>query len=61
MARILVVEDDRDFQEFYRFAFTEKGHEVTTVRTAELALEALQGACFDLLVVDLLLPGMDGA
>jgi len=61
MARILVVEDDKDFQEIYTFALTRRGHSVEAVRTAEQALEALQRSEFDLLLVDLLLPGMDGA
>jgi CheY-like chemotaxis protein len=61
MARILIVEDDKDFQEIYTFAFMKKGHAVETVRTGEQALDALEKGSFDLMVVDLLLPGMDGA
>jgi CheY-like chemotaxis protein len=61
MARILVVEDDKDFQEIYAVAFTMRGHVVEAVRTAEQALDVLGKNDFDLLLVDLLLPGMDGA
>lgn len=61
MAMILVVEDDVTFQSCCRYCAEPLGHTVTVVETAEEALEMIDSGDFDLAIVDLLLPGMDGA
>lgn len=61
MAMILVVEDDVTFQSCCRYCGESLGHTVTVVETAEEALEMVDEGDFDLAIVDLLLPGMDGA
>ena len=61
MARILVVEDDDDIREAYVTQLARDGYSVSAVATAEEALEVLDRREVDLLIVDLWLPGMDGA
>ena len=58
--RVLVVEDSEDQAELLRHYFEKAGCEVTTVVTAEQAIEAYRVEQHDLAVVDLQLPGMDG-
>jgi CheY-like chemotaxis protein len=60
MARILLAEDDRAVREFVTRALTHHGHEVFAVGDGLEALDALQHREFDLLVTDIVMPGMDG-
>lgn len=57
---ILVVEDDRDTGELIKTILTKEGFEITVSRDGESALnEAIIGA-YDLILLDIMLPGMDG-
>jgi CheY-like chemotaxis protein len=60
MARILVAEDDQPVQSFVCRALSHKGHGVTAVDDGLQALEALDEAEFDLLITDIVMPGLDG-
>ena len=60
MARILIAEDDRAVQSFVCRALAHKGHGVTAVDDGLQALEALAEAEFDLLITDIVMPGLDG-
>jgi CheY-like chemotaxis protein len=60
MAKILVAEDDEPIREFVRRALCYKGHEVVTVDDGSRALEALEMQPFDLLITDIVMPGLDG-
>ncbi|MEE8506872.1 MAG: response regulator [Kiloniellales bacterium] len=60
MATILVAEDDRAVQSFVVRALAHKGHSVTAADDGLQALDALHGAKFDLLVTDIVMPGLDG-
>jgi CheY-like chemotaxis protein len=60
MARILVVDDDAEVLAVIRRALTRDGHDVVTDLNGEAALEHAQNEDFDLVIVDLVLPGMDG-
>lgn len=60
MARILVAEDDNAVQSFVSRALAHKGHKVTTVDDGLEALDALREDEFDLLITDIVMPGMDG-
>jgi PAS domain S-box-containing protein len=59
--KILVVDDDPDTLELVRTALTVHGLEVLTAGSAEDALEVLSGNGADMLLLDMSLPGMDGA
>jgi len=58
--RILVVEDDPDASEMIRQMLDLSGFECSAVGTGEKALEAVKGSCPDAIVLDLMLPGIDG-
>jgi CheY-like chemotaxis protein len=60
MARILVAEDERAVREFVRRALVHRGHEVTLVEDGLEAEHALNEGTFDLLLTDIVMPGMDG-
>jgi len=55
--RILVVEDEQKIAQFLKKGLTEKGYTVETVGDADAALARLEGLPFDLIILDLLLPG----
>ncbi|TBN57300.1 response regulator [Glaciihabitans arcticus] len=58
--RVLVVEDSADQRLLLRLYFERAGCEVETATSGESAMEALTRLEPDLVVVDLVLPGMDG-
>lgn len=60
MSRILVAEDDEAVREFVTRALTVQGHEVTAVDDGGRALEALDARPYDLLLTDIVMPGIDG-
>lgn len=60
MAKILLAEDEIAVREFVRRALTHSGHHVTAVDNGRTALQALSEAGFDLLLTDIVMPGVDG-
>lgn len=60
MARILVAEDEASVREFVARALRLHGHEVTAVEDGAAALEALAVAPYELLLTDIVMPGLDG-
>lgn len=58
--RILLVEDDRALREITVVHLEGAGYTVTAVSDGELALEASEAQRFDVVVLDLNLPGRDG-
>jgi len=57
---ILVVEDTEDSLEFVRTLLEEAGHRVTAARTGKEALQLCGKRSFDLVLLDLVLPDIDG-
>jgi two-component system, cell cycle response regulator CpdR len=60
VARILVAEDDANVIAFIERALRHAGHEVVGVSDGLAALAALERAPFDLLLSDIVMPGLDG-
>jgi DNA-binding response OmpR family regulator len=60
MKRVLVVEDDPDIVELITHYLQDEDFAVETSGDGREALERLQTSPFDLLILDLQLPGMDG-
>jgi two-component system cell cycle response regulator CpdR len=60
MARILLAEDDDSMRSFLTRALVKVGHEVCAVADGFEALPHIANAPFDLLVTDIVMPGMDG-
>ena len=58
--RILVVEDDVQLARQTASALTEAGHDPTVVHDGDRALDKAKQKPFDLIVLDVILPGMDG-
>jgi len=58
--RILVVEDERALADAVGYALRGDGHEVEAVDDGEAAISAAIDRPFDLLVLDLMLPGVSG-
>ena len=57
---ILVVEDEADLQELLRYNLEREGFAVTAALTGEKALPLAQSEKPDLVLLDLMLPGVDG-
>lgn len=58
--RLLLVEDEDALRSALRLNFELEGYDVTTVTTGPDALQRLRGAHYDVVVMDVMLPGMDG-
>jgi len=58
--KILVVDDEEDILELVRYNLSREGYRVTGSLTGEEALRKVRSDTFDLIVLDLMLPGMDG-
>lgn len=58
--RILVVEDEEDIAELVRYNLAKEGYQVTCVGAGEPALKKAGEVNPDLIVLDLMLPGIDG-
>lgn len=58
--QILLIEDDPENADYVALALTVKGYEVTVVDNAEDGLALLEQTCPDLLLLDVMLPGMTG-
>jgi two-component system, OmpR family, alkaline phosphatase synthesis response regulator PhoP len=58
--RILVVDDEEDILELIRFHLAREGYQLTLVATGEEALKKAKRETFDLVLLDLMLPGLDG-
>jgi two-component system response regulator RegX3 len=59
-ARVLIVEDELELAELIQMYLHKEGVESEICRDAETALLSLSGDEYDLLVLDINLPGMDG-
>ncbi|MEO6453008.1 MAG: response regulator transcription factor [Ginsengibacter sp.] len=57
---ILLVEDEENLQEALKLNLELEGYEVTGVNDGAEALNAVQGEYFDLIVLDVMLPELDG-
>jgi len=60
MVSVLVVEDEPNIADFIRRGLVYKGYTVNVARSGEEALELAQQHLPDLVILDLMLPGMDG-
>ncbi|BDX00104.1 response regulator [Maricaulis maris] len=59
-AHILVVDDDDRIRNLLKRFLQERGFRVSTAPNADKALSTLNSLAFDLLVLDVMMPGMDG-
>jgi DNA-binding response OmpR family regulator len=60
MMRILIIEDEQNVASFLERGLQEAGHTAVVANTGESGLAILREDSFDALILDLILPGMDG-
>jgi DNA-binding NarL/FixJ family response regulator len=60
LASILLAEDDESMRRFLAQALERAGHDVTAFGDGAQAYECLRGVRFDLLLSDIVMPGLDG-
>lgn len=58
--RILCVDDEPEMVELLRLILGRRGYEIVGVYSGQEALETLKGESVDLILLDLMMPGMDG-
>lgn len=60
MKKVLIVEDDFYVRNLYKMAFEKNGYLATEAENGEEALEKIKEEKFDLVTLDLMLPGISG-
>jgi len=58
--RFLIVEDETTLRESLKRVFGREGYDVEAVSSAEEALARIEGEVFDVILTDIILPGIDG-
>lgn len=60
-ARVLVVDDSQTYREFLRLELSRQGAAVRSCASADAALAAVAAETWDAVLIDLVMPGVDGA
>ena len=58
--KILIVEDEQHLADGLRFNLEAEGYEAMITGDGETALDSIEGSNFDAIVLDIMLPGIDG-
>ncbi len=58
--KLLIIEDDKNMRNLLRLEFFDEGYHVITATDAENAFDILRQCQFDLVMLDLKMPGMNG-
>lgn len=58
--KILLVEDEKDLRTLYQEELREEGYEIVPARNGDDALRKLEKAHPDLVLLDIVMPGLDG-
>lgn len=58
--KLLLVDDDAFLRDMYATKFSEEGHQVEVVKTGEDAIEKLQTLDVDVVLLDMVMPGISG-
>jgi len=57
---ILIIDDDKAMREFIAFLLEREGHFVTVCDDGNEGVRLFQQVAFDLVITDIMMPGMDG-
>lgn len=60
MTRVLVVDDEKTIVDLIKFRLEKQNYDVTPAFSGKEALELAKKQKFDLIVLDIMMPGMDG-
>jgi DNA-binding response OmpR family regulator len=60
MAKILIVEDEIQLADAYAFLLRHQGHKVTVAHDGEEGLQKVKKAAPDLILLDMMMPKLDG-
>jgi len=60
MASIFVVDDEKDIRDLLKYNLEKEGHKVITLENGVQCLEAIKHNKPDLILLDVMMPGMDG-
>ncbi len=60
LGKILIIDDDPDIQDIYAEVLKEAGYEVTQARDGQEGLEKAQSGGYDLILLDIMMPKIDG-
>ena len=60
MARIMIAEDDADVRQVLTHLLIEEGHEIAVARDGNACLDKVMADPPDLLILDIMMPGVDG-
>ena len=60
MAKVLIIDDDADIRPLMRVTLAKAGHEPTLAARGQEGLDLAETGAFDLIVVDLMMPDVDG-
>jgi len=60
MMTILLIDDESDIRDSVATVLQREGFAVTTAKNAEIGLQALHEKAFDLVISDIIMPGIDG-
>ncbi len=58
--KIMIIEDNKDLQEIYKHSFEKYGYQATLVDNGLEGVDAVAKAMPDVILLDLMMPGMDG-
>lgn len=58
--KLLIVEDEETFRESLRRVLMQEGYEVDSVGSSEAALKILDEKNYELIITDIILPGVNG-
>jgi two-component system phosphate regulon response regulator PhoB len=58
--KILIIEDEEDILELVKYNLTKEGYHVTGAESGESGLKAARSGNPDIIILDLMLPGIDG-
>jgi len=58
--KIAIIEDDQAISQMYRFKFEAEGYQVETAENGQLGLELAQAMKPDIILLDLMMPIMNG-
>ncbi len=58
--KILLVDDDAFLRDMYATKFTEKGFSIEVAETADVAITKLRENEYDVVLLDMIMPGMTG-